>query len=54
MCTGRNLIDGLYIGEMVRSIRERIYEQLNKYEVQEKPQFSTNTLRRSLGVKNKS
>ena len=52
-CTGRSVNDGLYIGETARSIGERIRGHLNKHEVKDKTQFFTNTLRRSMGVKDK-
>ena len=35
-CTGRNLNDGLYIGDTAGSIGERIGEHLNKYEIKDK------------------
>ena len=34
-CTGRNVNDGLYIGEAARSIGERIGKNLNKYKVKD-------------------
>ena len=51
--TGRSVKYGLYIRETARSIGARISEHLNKYEVKGKAQFFTNTLKRSIDVKDK-